>query len=892
MATLSSGVRLGPYEVIGRLGAGGMGEVWRAKDPRLGRDVAIKVLPELFAADPERLARFQREAQVLAALNHSNIAAIYGLEELGGTRALVLELVEGETLAQRIAGGPIPVDEALRLARQIAAALEVAHEQGIVHRDLKPANIIVTPAGVVKVLDFGLAKLTEVAPAAARGDLSQSPTLTSPALATNAGMLLGTAAYMSPEQARGRVADRRADMWAFGCVVYEMLTGQQTFAGETVTDVIAAVVTREPDLALLPAQTPATARWLLSRCLQKDPRERFRDAADAAALLDAPVTTVAPAAAAKTAATASKRPWAIAAVAGLIALGALAALALAYRGTRAPAVEPMAFQIDVAEAPLQQSIALSPDGRRLVYLARNDGQQTFWVRTLDDLTPRVIPGVTGVNTFSWPFWSPDSRYIAFATADGKLKKVDPNGGVVEVVADLGSQFGGGSWSSNGTILVAANDHGLRAVPVGGGPITDVTTREPHEVYHDCPWFLPDGQHFLFLAYSETKPETRAIYLGELGSQSRTRLIASNSCAVYASGHILATRESSLFAWPFDPQKLTVTGDAIPVAPNVSTFSGGEVGSFAASDTGVLIFRQGADEAANRRLVWFDRNGKAGEPTGPPIRTSNIQLSPDGNRVAYAEALDDGPADVWVYNFSSGAKIRLTTDRGMDHTPVWSHDGRRIFFDSHRNGDPVVYERVADGATPEQTLIPAEKTFGQSPRVATPDGRFLLFGKSATSGPPWSLWLQPLSLNGAATQYLPSKFDQATPAVSPDSRWVAYATDESGTSEIVVQPLINPSAGRWQVSINGGASPKWGRGGRELYYLARNGDLMAVPVTAGATFESGSAVRLFKTPLGATPGGTPYDVTRDGERFLLSIATRDPDAQPMTAVVNWPAKLKR
>jgi Tol biopolymer transport system component len=671
-----------------------------------------------------------------------------------------------------------------------------------------------------------------------------------------------------------------------------MLTGQQTFAGETVTDVIAAVVTREPDLALLPAQTPASARWLLSRCLQKDPRERFRDAADAAALLDAPVTAGSPAAAAKAAAPASKRPWAIAAVAVVIALGALAALALAYRGTDAPAVEPMAFQIDVADAPLPQAIALSPDGRRLVYLARNDGQPTFWVRTLDDLTPRVIPGVTGVNTFSWPFWSPDSRYIAFATRDGKLKKVDPNGGVVEVVADLaGAQFGGGSWSSNGAILFGSNDHGLRAVPAGGGPITDVTTREPHEIYHDCPWFLPDGQHFLYLAYSDSKPETRAIYLGELGSQSRTRLFASNSCAVYASGHILATRESSLFAWPFDPQKLILAGDAIPVAANISTFSGGEVGSFAVSDTGVLIFRQGADEGANRRLVWFDRNGKAGEPIGPPIRTSNIQLSPEGSRVAYAEALNDGPADVWVYDFSSGAKSRLTTDPGMDHTPVWSHDGRRIFYDSHRSGEAVVYERVADGAAPEQPLITPEKSVAHSPRAATPDGRFLLFGKSA-GGPPWNLWLQPLSSNAPATQYLASKFDQGNPTVSPDGRWVAYATDESGTYEVVVQPLINPSAGRWQVSMNGGTSPRWGRGGRELYYLARNGDLMAVPVTAGATFESGSAVRLFKTPFGVITGGTPYDVMRDGERFLLSIATRDPEAQPMTAVVNWPEKLKR
>jgi eukaryotic-like serine/threonine-protein kinase len=889
MSTLDSGTRLGPYEVVGRLGAGGMGEVWRAKDPRLGRDVAIKVLPDLFAADPERLARFQREAQVLAALSHANIASIYGLEDAGGVRALVLELIEGETLAQRIGRGPIPIDEALQLARQIAAALEAAHEQGVIHRDLKPANIIVTPAGVVKVLDFGLAKLTETGlPGGVRGDLSQSPTLTSPVLTTNAGMLLGTAAYMSPEQARGRDADRRADMWAFGCVLYEMLTGKQAFSGETVTDLIAAVVMREADLSVLPAQTPASVRWLLTRCFQKDPRQRFRDAADAAALLDAPIGS-APSPVA-TYGRSSRRLAIVAAISGAVAVAAFIALGWVLRRPEVQERDAMAFQIGVTAARPDQVMALSPDGKRLVYTALNNGQPAFWVRSLDNLTPHVIPGVGGVNPFSTPFWSPDGRYIAFAS-DGKLKKVDPAGGVVEVLAELDSQFGGGSWSRDGTILFAANNHGLRSVPAGGGPVTEVTTREPDELFHDCPGFLPDGRHYIYLSYSDTKPETRAIYVSELGSKTRTKLFASNTCAAYGSGYIVAPRESSLFAWAFDPDTRTVSSDAIPVAKNVATFASGEVGSFAVSTTGVMVYREGVDEAANRRLVWFDRNGKAGEPIGPPLRAATIQLSPEGRRVAYAEGSDNTTEDVWVYDLTSGVRTRLTTHPSQDHGVVWSSDGRRIFFDSHRDGLAGVYERVADGAAPERRVIPAEKSVGHAPRAATPDGRYLLFGKSPTSSAPWHYWLQPLAADAAAIPYVPTQFDQAAAAISPDSRWVAYATNESGKYEVFVQPLANPSAGKWQISTNGGIAPRWGRGGRELYYLADTGNLIAVTINAGSTFSVGNAVTLFKTPFGIGTTGVPYD-THDGERFLLSLPTSDPDAQPMTALLNWPAMLRR
>jgi len=890
VGTLSNRTRIGFYEVVGPLGAGGMGEVYRARDTRLNRDVALKVLPASFAGDSERLARFAREAQVLASLNHPHIAAIYGLEEHDDVRALVLELVEGETLAARIGRGPIPVADALEIARQIAAALDAAHDQGIIHRDLKPANISLTKTGVVKVLDFGLAKLTESS--AAAGSLpgsSLSPTITSPALATHAGMMLGTAAYMSPEQARGKEADRRADLWAFGCVLYEMLTGKQAFPGETVTDVIAAVVTKDPDLSKLPPDTPAGVRWLLTRCFQKDSRLRFSGAADAALLLD---PAAAPGATAAAPAQSGRRMWKLFG-------GAAAAVLLLVAGVggatywRAPVdAQPLLFEIPVENSPINQSIAISPDGRRVVYAASTGNSVGLWIRSLDDLTPRQLPGTNGVDSFSAPFWSPDSRYVAFVL-DGKLKRVEPGGGVVETIAAVDGQHGGSSWSTTGTILIASNEHGLRSVPATGGTLTDVTKRNPDELYHDCPSFLPDGKHYIYLAYGD-KPETRAIYASELGATARTRLMAGDTCPQYADGYLITVRDQTAFARPFDPGSLAFTGDATPLATDVATFAGDEVPVLTASDTGVVAYRTRAGGSGNRSLVWADRNGKQSEPVGPPVRGVSIQLSPDGERVAYSEATN-GPDDIWVYDLVHGVKTRLTTDPGHDHGPVWSADSRRVAWDSHRHAEgPTMYERVADGAAPERQIAAPEKGIARTPRSYSLNGQYLVYAQSTTGGSPWDLWVLPLTGDAKPFAYAASQFDEYGASISPDGRWMAYATNETGVSQIVVQPFPNPAGGKWQVSMNGGAFPRWRRDSRELYYVAANGDLVAVAVTPGPTFTVGSSTVLFRTNFGFSGQpltGAPYDVRGDGQRFLLALSPEDPNATPIRTVVNWPALVK-
>ena len=883
---LSSHTRIGSYEVLSPLGAGGMGEVYRARDSRLNRDVALKVLPPSFAGDADRLARFSREAHVLAALNHPHIAAIYGLEEHGETRALVLELVEGETLAARLSRGPLPVPEALDIARQVAAALEAAHDQGIIHRDLKPANISITRAGVVKVLDFGLAKLTEHAVAGSGPGSSLSPTITSPALATHAGMMLGTAAYMSPEQARGKEADRRADLWAFGCVLYEMLTGRQAFAGETVTDVVAAVVTKEPDLTRLPADTPSAVRWLLTRCLQKDPRQRFSGAADAALLLDP--TAVVDVRATPT--RGRRTHWKLLGGAAAAAIVLVVAGVAAATYWRAPSESrPLVFEIPVTIAPIDHTIAVSPDGRRLVYSASTGQSIGLWMRSLDDLKPRLLPGTNGVGSFSSPFWSPDSRYVAFIV-DGKLKRIEVDSGVVETLAAVDGQPGGGTWGITGTILVAANDHGLRSVPSTGGALTDVTKRNADEIYHDCPAFLPDGRHFIYLGYGD-KPEARAIYVSELGSTTRTRLMASDSCAFFASGQIITVRDRTAFARPFDVKALAFSGDAVPIATDVATFAGDEVAVLTASDNGVIAYRTRPGEAANRSLVWVDRNGRQ-SPAGAVVRTASIQLSPDGERVAYSEATG-GADDIWVQDLVRGVKTRLSTDPGPDHGAVWSADGRSVAWDSHRHAEgPTLYGRVADGSAPERQILPPEKGLSRSPRSYSLNGQYLAYAQSTSGGAPWDLWVLPLTGDPKPFAYVVSQFDEFAGVISPDSRWMAYATTETGVSQIVVQPFPNPAAGKWQVSMNGGAYPRWRGDGRELYYVASNGDLVAVSITSGATFTVGSSTVLFKTNFGFSgqplSNGSPYDVKGDGQRFLLAVSPDDPNATPITTVINWPA----
>ena len=559
----------------------------------------------------------------------------------------------------------------------------------------------------------------------------------------------------------------------------------------------------------------------------------------------------------------------------------------------APA-SPVVFEIPLTAAPINQAISISPDGRSIVYLTRTETRPMLTVRSLGELQPHLIAGTGGVSQFSQPFWSPDSHYIAFV-ADGKLKKIETNGSVPEVVAEVKTQFGGGTWGRDGTILFAANDHGVQSVSADGGPVTDVTTRDADDLYHDCPSLLTDGKRFLYLSYSD-KPEKRAIYLAKIGSPGRTRLIAADACPRLTDRYLLILRGQAVVARPFDADKGEFTGDAIPIIDGVATFANGELGVFDASTSGVLVYRKRPGEAANRRLMWMDRGGKASEPVGPPIRTGVIQLTADGRRVVFAEPTDETPDDLWAYDFVRNVKTRLTTDPAPDHNPVVSADGKRVAWDAHRTTTATIWERDIDGAGADRQISQPEAGLAWSPRAYSPDGRFLLFGKAPSGTPPWDLWVLPLTGERKAIPYATSRFDETAAVLSPDGRWVAYATDEPGSYQIVVQPFPDPSSGgKWQVSMSGGAFPRWRRDGKELYYIAPSGDLMAATVNAGPAFAIGATTKLFRTPFAwsGTPAGLgfPYDVATDG-RFLFSAPTCDPNAPPITTVLNWSSLLKR
>ena len=707
---LTPGARLGVYEVTAQIGEGGMGQVFRARDTKLDRDIAIKILPAAFAHDVDRLARFQREAKTLASLNHPNIAIIHGLEQAGDVHALVMELVDGEDLSQRIARGAIPLDEALPIAKQIADALEAAHEQGIIHRDLKPANIKVRADGCVKVLDFGLAKAIE--PVAVAGNMTQSPTITTPAM-TQAGMILGTAAYMSPEQARGRPVDRRTDIWAFGCVLYEMLTGKRAFQGEDVTDTIAAVVKEQPDLT----RVPVPARRLLESCLEKDPRKRLQAIGDMRLLMEAAPRAVPP----------SRPRYGSAAwvVAGVAALGAavLAPIALIHFREVPPETSVIRATIlppDNTTFDFAQGLglpALSPDGRRIVFGARTaDGATPLWVRSLDALTAQPLAGTDGAT---FPFWSPDGQFIAFF-ADGKLKKIDASGGPALTLTDapLGR---GGSWSRDGVIVFEGAVGGsLLRVSSAGGASSPVTRESG-----SFPWFLPDGQHFLFQG-----PQTDVgvgvgvapIRVASLDG-APTATIGTGSNALYAQGHVLFLREGTLMAQPFDAERLTTTGEAVPVAEQVQgVLNSGRVGAFSVSETGLLAYREGAG-ASGAFLTWFDRSGKQGTAVGDAARLNEFRFSPDRQRVAVA-VQDRAGFDVWIYDVSRGLRTRLTFDAASDRNPVWSPDGASIVFASNRKGRFDLYRKAVDSVSAEELLYAND--LDKTPTSWSADGKWLLY----------------------------------------------------------------------------------------------------------------------------------------------------------------------
>jgi serine/threonine protein kinase len=878
--SLSTGTKLGPYEIVGPLGSGGMGEVYRARDPRLGRDVALKVLPPAFAQDPERMARFEREAQVLASLNHPNISALYGLEESDGVRALVLELVEGPTLADRMAPGPLPLEEALPLARQIAEALEEAHDKGVTHRDLKPANVKVRPDGTVKVLDFGLAKALGDDPAASNLENSPTRSVVSP---TRAGVILGTAAYMSPEQAKGLPVDRRTDIWAFGVVLAEMLSGRRMYTGATAFDIMASVVRDEP---AIPEAPPGIQR-LLRRCLEKDPRRRLQAIGEARLLLEDPHHSDERAASPPPVPRARRLlPWA---VAGLFFLATLV-VSVAYFRRPPPEEAPVTkFTLLPPENTSFNEIAVSPDGRRVAFTARAaSGTTQLWVRPLDSLSAQPLAGTEGA---SLPFWSPDSRSLGFFAA-GKLKKVEASGGPPQTLFNAAVPRGG-AWNRDGVIIFSPNGGApLYRVSAAGGEPQPVTALDParQETGHIWPQFLPDGQHFLFFAPS-SQPENTGIYLASLDSKTPTRVLGTTSSAAYASGYLLYLRERTLLAQPFDLASFATAGEAVPVAEPVQIDSLLRA-RFSLSQSGVLVY-DSSGSGSSSRLLWFDRAGKPLGSVGDPGDYTNLNLSPDDQRVAAARRdPQTGRQDIWLFDLSRGGSSRFTFGPGSASSPVWSSDGSRIAFFSIRDGPYNLYQKLSSGAGSDEPLLKSSNN--KYPLSWSPDGRFLLYAEQDPKMARRSLWILPLEGGGKPFPFLRTAFNGFFGQFSSDGRWTAYTTDESGREEVYVRPFSGAEAGaggKWLISNNGGSAPLWRRDGKELFYLAPDNQLMAVEVQSGAAALQASVPQpLFQTRAAGIQ--FRYAVTADGRRFLVNSAAEQAASAPATVVLNWTAGLKR
>ena len=882
--TLAPGVRLGPYEVTARIGAGGMGEIYRATDTNLKRQVAIKVLPASLASDPGRLARFRREAELLAALNHPGIAAIYGLETADGTLALVMELVEGPTLADRIARGPLPIDEVVPIAKQITEAVEAAHEQGIIHRDLKPANIKVRDDGTVKVLDFGLAKAFDPVYEVPSPDLTASPTMTSPAM-TRAGVILGTAAYMAPEQAQGRKVDKRADIWAFGCILFEMLTGQAAFDGESVAEILGAVLKSEPDWSRLPVATPSPVQRLLRRALKKDVHHRLSDIRDARIEIeDGSTEAVDPSV---SIATPTPRVGLTALTASIaIAATLIVVLAIpALRHVREQTASEIRVEIVTPSTAAPLDFALSPDGRSIAFVASGDGPQRLWLRSLTTAEARVLVGTEGA---SFPFWSPNSRSIGFF-AGGKLYRVDVAGGPPQAIANA-AVGRGGAWNAEGTIVFAPTAFGpLLKISVSGGEAVPVTHIDPPlQTGHHFPQFLPDGRQFLY--YTQGASEASGIYLSSLDGAVSTFLTAADSGTFLPPGSLIFGRQSVLFAQRLDVKRRELTGEPRRLADPVGSdgVAAGH-GGFSVSAAGPIAYR--AVDAAVRQLTWFDRSDKAIGAAGEPKPSLNYpELSRDGRRVAVQLNVQNHP-DIWLMDLARGGLTRFTFGPAINNAPVWSPDGTRIAFSSNRTGLNNLYVKPSSQTGTEQLLL--ETATIKYPRDWSPDGGFLLY---SSDEPKSGRDLLALPISGSDRKPIPvatTPFVEDNGQFSPDGRWVAYETNESGNRvEVVVQPFPQPT-GKWQVSNNGGVQPRWSSDGKELYFIAPDGKLMAVPVaTSGTNFTAGTPVALFPARIapGAGANKQQYAVSRDG-RFLINQPVEATAASPITLILNWNPNLK-
>ncbi len=880
------GQTISHYKIIEKIGQGGMGVVYRAQDTNLSRDVAIKVLPEQFTQDPQRLARFEREAKLLASLNHPNIAAIYGLEEADGVRFLALELVEGETLADLLTKGPVPVEKTLELCRQIAEGVEAAHEKGVIHRDLKPANVKVTPEGKVKILDFGLAKAFEGEVPVA--DISQSPTLTEEM--TRAGVILGTAAYMSPEQAKGKQVDKRTDLFAFGCVLYELLTGRRAFQGETVTETLAKVLEGEPDWNALPGVLPSTIRFLMSRCLQKDPGKRLQHIDGARILIEEAVTGVTPVSPIE---VSSPSPWKQAipwSLAGLMALtiGFMFWNSSSTTPTSTSTPEPVVRFVAALPADLQAArsnlgiVALSRDGAHLAYAATRGGTPQLYLRSMDQLEAKPIPGTENVI---YPFFSPNGQWIAFF-ADGKLKKMSVNGGTPVILCDVYSPNVTASWASEDTILFTQPSSVISRVPAAGGTPEALTTLDSDqgESSHGSPHLLPDGDTLLFTANSV---EDRKVVVQSLETGERKIVLEGAADARYVpTGHLVYAQAGTLMAVGFDLGQLEATGSATPILDGVLQVGGpNSPAHLAFSDTGTLVYIPSrVNPRLESTLVWVDREGTVQPLGAPPRPYSQPRLSPDGQRVIVQIASSAGP-DLWVlYDIRSETLSRFTFQNGQ--FPLWTPDGERITFQSRRlGGRPKLFWKAADG-----TGIPEQLSEGELPHTAhswSPDGKVLAFSERSPAFNS-DILLLPLEGERKPQTFLRTPSNETGPVFSPDGRWLAYRSNESGRQEIYVQPF--PATGaKWLISTEGGEEAVWASSG-EIFY--RNGDrMMAVEITTEPTFTAGTPKLLFEGSYYSYGPRAEYDVTQDGQRFLM-VKTGEQKVTELNVVENWFEELKR
>lgn len=905
--TLAAGTRLGPYEIQSPLGAGGMGEVYRCRDSRLDRTVAIKILPSHLSDSPEAKQRFDREARAISSLSHPNICTLYDVGSQNGTDFLVMEFLEGETLADRLRRSPLSLEQALKYGIEICEGLERAHRSGVVHRDLKPGNIMLTKDGV-KLMDFGLAKSL---PAGSSSFSRLANTLSDPAgnsPLTEKGMVVGTVQYMSPEQVQGNEeVDGRSDIFSLGAVLYEMVAGKRAFEGTSRLSVASAILEKEPaPIGSVRAMTPPALDHAIRCCLAKDPEKRWQTACDLALELkwtaESGAQTGIPTPAGQRNPGGRWLPWSVAAL-----LGVTAALTmLSYRGKRPAVALPVRFEIQLPAGAL--NFTLSPDGRQLAFQAPGaDGHNFVWVRALDSLEVHPLPGTE--NTLGPPvFWSPDSHFIAFQ-AGKQLKKVNISGGPPQTICETSVTVLGGAWSRDDTIVFGTVANGIMRVPAAGGVPTLVTTTGGRNEVHGFPSFLPDQRHFVYVR----APENPGIYLGSLDAtpeqQSSKRILSTSVSAVYAPspdtgmGRVLFIREGSLLAQPFDEKSLEPRGEPIPVAERVGTLL--LSANFSVSRSGILAYRPGKTALWLSRLSWFDRQGKPLGEIGAPGAYSytDLALSPDGTGLAAARLdpkVAGAQAGIWLLDLLRGVSTRLTFDLAPDAAPVWSPDNSRVAFAAFRAGGIGIYQRAANGAAKEQALV-SPSADPSLPNDWSRDGRFLLYTQQYPRTHA-DLWVLPLASDGTpsgrATPFANTEFSEEQGRFSPDTRWIAYASDESGRFEIYIQPFPAPpnGGGKVQISRDGGKQPRWRRDGKELFYLSLDGKLMAVDVTEALALKAGLPKPMFQVHVAQishsedTSQVFAWDVTPDGKRFLIDTATTS--SEPVTVVLNWTAELRK